>query len=114
MWLSEEIATSGKDMFQPRLGHVVKTNKDKVTVKADGDYNDVAVINVNNIESMPTVGDEVVVFPVGDSAVCSTLTSRHSSVQEGEIYISNDNGAYIWLKNDGTIVINGQVFNKEE
>lgn len=113
MWLSEEIATAGKDTFQPRIGYITKVNKDKVTVKADGDYKDINVLVASGINSMPCVGDEVVVFPMGESAVCSGLSKENTTAQNEEIYISNSAGAYVWLKKDGAVVINGHVFNKE-
>ena len=113
MWLSEEIASSGKEVSQPRLGCITKVQDDKVTVKADCVYDDIYVISPSGISSIPQVGDEVVVFPMGENAACGTINKRESFVSDGEVYLSTSSGAYVWLKNDGTVVINGQVFSKE-
>ena len=114
MWLSEEIATSGKENFEPKLGYITRVNKNRVTVKADTDYSDIKLMSDSTIKSAPRVGDEAIVFPIGDSAVCSVLSSEAGDTKDDEICISNNAGAYILLKSDGTIIINGQTFKKEE
>ena len=45
--------------------------------------------------------------------VCIGVENDSSNVEYGEIKITSLSGAYIHLKNDGSIVINGLVISKE-
>lgn len=113
MWISGKLADGTKDSNEISVGTVLSSGDGKVTVTAGGEYKQIAVLCPAGITGMPLEGDEVVVFPTGDGAVCSPVSPGSSGVLPGEIMIRAASGAYIHLKADGTAVINGRVFAKE-
>ncbi len=113
MWLSEEIASVGKNSEQVSLGHVIKAESGKITVKNGEDYKDIPLMAPGCINYVPQSGEEVVIVNLGEQAVCSTISAARGNINPGELYIGTQSGAYIWLKNNGQVVINGQVFEKE-
>lgn len=61
-------------------------------------------------------GMKSVIAPVGDSQVCVGVISFNPTqiqIEEGELLLFSSGGAKIYLKNDGTVVINGQTFSSE-
>lgn len=62
--------------------------------------------------SMPPVGTKVYAIPVEGKDLLLGQQMTNTTVAAGEIYLKNAAGAYIHLKNDGTIVLNGLKITK--
>ena len=58
-------------------------------------------------------GERLLLTQGGGEQVCIGVENDSSNVEYGEIKITSLSGAYIHLKNDGSIVINGLVISKE-
>ena len=58
------------------------------------------------------VGEEIIVMPSSDGEVALGTRCKAESLQSGEIMITSLGGAKILLKNDGSVVINSLVINK--
>lgn len=53
-------------------------------------------------------GENVVIMPVGGSAVCVGVIREIENLQQGEVMLYSSGGASIVLKNDGRVLINGR------
>lgn len=114
MWISGQIADNSRKNSEISKGSVVKITPEGVTVKSGEEYKDIPLISPSGMKYVPTEGEEVAVFPMEDGAVCSPMYVKDNELDVGELMLKVPSGAYIWLRNNGQVVINGQVIEKEE
>lgn len=109
MWMSKRIvATSGKEVAE----------KGKVTL-SDNQLEAGATVTRRNIDSyapygyksVPPVDEDVIMLESNDGAVVLGALSKDENIESGEVKISSLGGAYIILKNNGDIVLNGLVID---
>lgn len=105
MWMSKRIvATSEKEVAE----------KGKVTL-SDNQLEAGATVTRRNIDSyapygyksVPPVDEDVIMLESNDGAVVLGALSKDENIESGEVKISSLGGAYIILKNNGDIVLNG-------
>ena len=105
MWMSKRIvATSEKEVAE----------KGKVTL-SDNQLEAGATVTRRNIDSyapygyksVPPVDEDVIMLESNDGAVVLGALSKDEDIESGEVKISSLGGAYIILKNNGDIVLNG-------
>lgn len=110
MWISRQLKN---DAVQPRAerGNVLVSNDDGFGAGGTVAMRDVKSYAPYGYTSAPPVGEEVMLLPSTDGQVLIG-TRASSSVEAGEIMIKSLGGAYIHLKNDGSIVLNGLVIDK--
>lgn len=65
------------------------------------------------IMSTPPNGKNAVALPLGDGEVSLGVTDNEFNTEPGELALFSQGGAYIILKNNGNVVINGRVFEHE-
>ena len=65
------------------------------------------MLHRTELVSIPPVKEKAVVLPLADKEVCVGVISEVSSVQPGEILLKSKGGAEVYLKNDGSVYING-------
>ncbi|MBR0412095.1 MAG: phage baseplate assembly protein [Eubacterium sp.] len=112
MWLSKTIGKSMTDS---------KAQKGSVTVSGSAALEAQYTAGAKNMEaytpygytSAAPIGEEVVVLPSSDGEITLGTRCKASTLQSGEVMISSLGGAKILLKNDGTVVINSMVINRE-
>lgn len=109
MWMSKRIvATSEKEVAE----------KGKVTL-SDNQLEAGATVTRRNIDSyapygyksVPPVDEDVIMLESNDGAVVLGAMSKDEDIESGEVKISSLGGAYIILKNNGDIVLNGLVID---
>lgn len=109
MWMSKRIvATSEKEVAE----------KGKVTL-SDNQLEAGATVIRRNIDSyapygyksVPPVDEDVIMLESNDGAVVLGALSKDEDIESGEVKISSLGGAYIILKNNGDIVLNGLVID---
>ena len=109
MWMSKRIvATSEKEFGE----------KGKVTL-TDNQLEAGATVTRRNIDSyapygyksVPPVDEDVIMLESNDGAVVLGALSKDEDIESGEVKISSLGGAYIILKNNGDIVLNGLVID---
>lgn len=109
MWMSKRIvATSEKEVAE----------KGKVTL-SDNQLEAGATVTRRNIDSyapygyksVPPVDEDVIMLESNDGAVVIGALSKDENIESGEVKISSLGGAYIILKNNGDIVLNGLVID---
>lgn len=109
MWMSKRIvATSEKEVAE----------KGKVTL-SDNQLEAGATVTRRNIDSyapygyksVPPVDEDVIMLESNDGAVVLGSLSKDEDIESGEVKISSLGGAYIILKNNGDIVLNGLVID---
>ncbi len=114
MWIPKMIKESG-NRRAAGVGKVSYSGADKVTVSSYEEYDSIATAAPYGIAYVPPTGSKVVLVPLGDTAVCVGVEQQSAGdLSAGEIMLYSSGGAKIVLKNDGTVVINGQEFEKEE
>lgn len=109
MWMSKRIvATLEKEVAE----------KGKVTL-SDNQLEAGATVTRRNIDSyapygyksVPPVDEDVIMLESNDGAVVLGALSKDEDIESGEVKISSLGGAYIILKNNGDIVLNGLVID---
>ncbi len=112
MWLS-------KSLFHKTEGE--KAQKGSVTISSSGNMETGSTANSRNTDmylpygysALPPVGEEVLILPAcKGQAIMGTLSKPKQSLQSGEIRLCSAGGATIELRNDGAVVINSLVINK--
>ena len=113
MWIPKTI-TDNIQSAAPFTANVLFSENDKISVSGLESVGSVEVCHPYGVVCVPPTGSKAVVIPVGNSAVvCGVVGENSMSLEEGEVGFYSKGGASIILKNDGTVVINGTVFEKE-
>ncbi|MCM1114356.1 MAG: hypothetical protein NC397_02545 [Clostridium sp.] len=111
MWISEHIV---KESSSP----IIQTGKS--TLNANGNVEAVSTGVQRNLQiyspygysaSLPANVD-ILLADSGDAQVGIGVLQNSTSLNTGEIKITASSGAYIHLKSDGSVVINGLRINK--
>ena len=114
MWISRNI-NNNTNSKNPFVANVLNSNGSEVNVSALEKIENIPNTTPFGILSVPPRGAKAVVVPVGESAaVCGIVSQNKFSLQEGELALFSTGGASIVLKNDGSVVINGKIFEGEE
>ncbi|MEE0956731.1 MAG: hypothetical protein UH734_01435 [Ruminococcus sp.] len=80
------------------------------TVTASGEHKNLPCCFPYGIVSIPPEGHSAVVLPLEDGEVALGVTDNSAAVEPGEVALFSKGGASLVLKNNGDVVINGQVF----
>lgn len=110
MWISKRLRSA---MQEPKAERGSVTLSDQNEIEAGG------TISTRNMDaylpygynSTPPVGEEVMLLPSTDGQVLIG-TKNYTKCESGEIVILSQGGARIELKNDGTIVLNSLVIDR--
>lgn len=106
MWLSEKINKSGAQKSAER-GEVTLSSRGNWEAEASGRVRNIGAYLPYGYSSLPPAGAEVLLLPLSDSTVSLGVRAENTGLSAGEIRIRSLGGAYIELKNDGTVIING-------
>lgn len=112
MWISRRMASKTSDE-KIEKGRVITNNAGQLEAgatllsKSIGEY-----APYGYQASVPT-GEEVMILHCAEGqAVLGTKTQTPEQLENGEIRISSKGGANILLKNDGSVIINSLVIDK--
>lgn len=106
MWLTRQFEQ--KSGAQVTSGEV--SGGETLTVNGESVHVAPELILPYGFSSTPPAGNQAVML----GGMCAGVSAvQDSRLEEGEVCLYSSGGAEILLKNDGTVVINGQVFEKE-
>ena len=108
MWISQKVGALEQPSAQIQVGEVL-SNTGSLSIQAVGQYSAVPLAAPFGITYVPPKGTKVVLLEE-DTVLCTGAISESVNLSEGELMLRSSGGAYIYLKNNGDIVINGQVF----
>ncbi|MBE6948496.1 MAG: hypothetical protein E7456_01495 [Ruminococcaceae bacterium] len=109
MWLSNRKIPAGSN--QSAVGEVTIGGRN-TAVYTDGEKRNSAFFSPGGYYWLPSCGQNMVVIKSGDGEVCCMdreVTELPVDMQEGEVYIVSGGNASLYLKNDGTVQIMGDV-----
>lgn len=111
MWLSKMISRAN-DYQKAEKGIVTISDKNELEIGASASSREVKNYAPYGYNSAPPVGQEVILVPSSDGQVVLGTKSNPQALDSGEVRISSQGGASIVLKNDGTVVINSMVIDR--
>ena len=109
MWISQKMGALEQSGAQTQMGEVTN-NVDGITVQAVGQYSNIPIVSPWGITYLPPKGTKVLVLETDDTTVCAGAVLNTTGLAAGELMLRSSGGACIHLKNNGEVVINGQVF----
>lgn len=113
MWIPKSISGNTTQRTAER-GSVVYSEGGKMSVAGSIGCENVKKAVPYGIAYSAPLGEKTVTIPVGNADVCvGVVENNNNNLEQGEIMLFSSGGAKIILKNDGTVIINGQVFEKE-
>lgn len=112
MWLMSYITNNSIKKPSAVKGSV-STGVEGMAVNASGEHKRLAQCLPYGIVSTPPDGRSAVVLPLEDGEVALGVTDNSQNIEVGELALFSQGGASIILKNNGDVVINGQVFARE-
>lgn len=107
MWIAENLSKNTINKPTAESGNVVMSEIGRNALVASGVHSGFNFVTPYGIYSIPPVKEKAVVLPLADKEVCVGVISEVSSVQPGEILLKSKGGAEVYLKNDGSVYING-------
>lgn len=112
MWLLDYVTRNSFSKTEPSIGDVTDYSMGNVAVNSSLEHRNMPVIAPYGIVYNPPVGETSVVLPLTKGQACLGVVSKDMKLQAGELMLYSKGGATILLKNDGSVVINGKVFEK--
>lgn len=107
MWLTSFLSKE-KSGLKAAKGNITASHERKVQVNASTQYRDVPVVAPYGIAYVPPVGEGAVIVPYeGGEACVGVIASQPVNLQRGELMLYSAGGASIVLRNDGSVLING-------
>ncbi len=110
MWLMNYITKNSMNTPKAVKGNVNKNDKDGTAVISSGEHKKLKSCFPYGVISVPPKGERAVVLPLDDGEVGLGVIANNMELEEGEVMLYSQGGASIVLKNNGKVIINGQVF----
>ena len=110
MWLIRQLAANKRQSKPPVTAEVTESLSHEISVQEAKEHQKVRQLSPYGVYSFPPVGEECVLLWAGAKEACSCFMNEKAEVLPGELYLFSQGGAFIHLKNDGAVVINGQNF----
>lgn len=107
MWITENLSKNTINKPTATSGNVVVSEIGNTEIVASGLHRGLECVTPYGMFSIPPVSEKAVVLPLADKEVCVGVISEIASVQPGEILLRSKGGAEVYLKNDGSVYING-------
>lgn len=106
MWLTRQLnSAEGAKITSGRV-----SGGDELTVQGESEYRCPETLFPYGLESRAAQGGKAVML---DGYCAGISTVADSSIAEGEVRLYSSGGAEIWLKNNGDVIINGQVIKSK-
>lgn len=112
MWISRQIIKEEK-LPPTECGKVSMNSGGKIEAASTGVERNVDFYSPYGYISCVPKGEKLLLTQGGGEQVCIGVESDSSAVGYGEVKITSLSGAYIHLKNDGSIELNGLLISKE-
>ena len=114
MWLSQKVAGE-QNTSVPEMASTTACEKGFISASAySGEYRDIPVFSGFGYNAKPADNTSALVIPFEDTGACvGFLPAEQKELKMGEIMIKAPSGAFIKLCADGTVSINGTIFNNK-
>ncbi|MBE6824876.1 MAG: hypothetical protein E7513_05965 [Ruminococcaceae bacterium] len=110
MWLLDYVTKNSFQKDDISCGDVTASSRGAVAVNSSLEHRDLPIVAPFGIAYNPPVGEKSVVVPLQGGRACVGVISPYKSLKPGELMLFSKGGASIVLKNDGTVLINGKVY----
>jgi len=111
MWISRQTVKSS-ELPLIQTGKVTMSNKNGIEAVSSSPQRNIDIYSPYGYSyALPSGGNMMIAKCDGRSAATGVLMNS-SELKTGEIKITSASGGYIFLRNDGSVVINGLVINK--
>lgn len=114
MWILNYITKNANKVSKASSGSVTNSSKNKVGINSSLNLKELSIVSPYGISYLPPVGEESVVLPMLDGQICIGCVNNETSLKPGELMLKSEGGAYIHLKNNGSIDINGEIFERKK
>lgn len=111
MWLSKTVNKSAADNRAQR-GNVTISGSAEIEAHTGGNTKSMDSYTPYGYTCSAPVGEEVAVIPSSDGAIALGTKCKAETLKSGEVMITSLGGAAIYLKNDGSVVINSLVIDR--
>lgn len=91
-------------------GSVNKNDSSGTAVMSSGEHKELKSCFPYGVYSVAPTGERAVVLPLDDGEVGLGVIAKGSDLEAGEIMLYSKGGASIVLKNNGDVLINGEVY----
>lgn len=109
MWISRQIISS--QSRKPSADMAVVTDTD--AARGSGEYLGLPFAGPWGIAYLPPNEAQAVIVSTSSGDACVGTLTREQGLKPGELLLYSSGGAKIYLKSNGDIEINGQLFKKE-
>mgnify|MGYP000859429277 FL=1 len=110
MWISQKIITA---QAAKSSADVAKMTGDSAA-QGMSEYRGLPFAGPWGIAYQPPNAAQAVIVTTSAGDACIGTLAAERGLKPGELLLYSSGGAELYLKNNGDIVINGQVFHKEE
>lgn len=116
MWLTEFMSRGDKKQRTSSMGSVTKVSQGRVEVDTSQPHANMKLLVPFGVACVPTLGEEALITALDNEKLCLGVVSRSNrDLEKGELRLFSVGGNSITLKNDGRILIEGDLYiNGEE
>lgn len=111
MWLSKTINKNTSDSRAQR-GNVTISGSAEIEAHTGGNTKSMDSYTPYGYICAAPVGEEVAVIPSSDGVIALGTKCKAGALKSGEVMLTSLGGATVYLKNDGSVVINSLVIDK--
>ena len=111
MWLSKMVSKN-TSASRAQKGNITISGSADVEALATEGARKITAYTPYGYSSAAPVGEEVAVIPSDDGKIALGTKCKDAEIESGEVMITSLGGAKIILKNDGSVVINSTVIDK--
>ncbi|MBQ4100212.1 MAG: hypothetical protein IJC83_01555 [Oscillospiraceae bacterium] len=114
MWLSQKI-TGQSGSVSSEVASTTATNNGLISASSySGEHRDIPIFSEFGYSAKPTDNTSALVIPFEDTGACvGFLSADYENLLQGEILIKAPSGAFIKLCSNGTVNINGTIFEQK-
>lgn len=111
MWLSKRISKENADS-RAQKGNVTISGSQQIEALSSSNARSLGTYTPYGYTSAAPIGEEVIVVPSSDGEIALGTRCKAEEIDSGEVMITSLGGAKILLKNDGSVIINSLVIDK--
>lgn len=113
MWLSKMLSSPGSKAQKAERGFVTMSSASNIETDSSISTRNITSYSPYGYNALPPIGEEVIIVPSTDGQVAIGSRTKATMLESGEIEILSMGGASICLKNDGSVVINSLIIDKD-
>lgn len=110
MWLSDFMTRDRREKNEAQIGDITGTDKNKVAAVTSLEQRKLPLVGAYGIAYVPPIGEKCVVLPLESGDACLGVIGKSANLSPGELMLYSKGGASIILKNNGQVLINGEVY----